>query len=149
MSLAAGLQDQFERMELLVGLLGQERKLLGEGVIDGEALNRLAAEKQQVLTAVSRFEHTRRTAAGQLGYGADPAEDERAAREQGCLRLWQGLLSHARTAARLNHFNGKLIDVRQVGNQRLINELRALSRKELYGPDGHARSSRQRVSSRA
>ena len=65
------------------------------------------------------------------------------------LALWREVRERAREAARLNHFNGKLIDARLIGNQRILNDLHALSRRDLYGPDGQARSARARLSSHA
>lgn len=149
MSLASQLHDQHDRLEHLIGLLGHERDLLGEGRIDGEALGALAAEKQQVLAMLADFEARRRAAHDHLGYSRDAAGDERAVREQGCLDSWQRMRSRARQAAQLNHFNGQLINIRLAGNQRLINDLRALAGKDLYGPDGQARGGDNRIASQA
>lgn len=149
MSLAAHLRDQHDRLDQLIGLLARERDLLGEGTIDGEALGALAAEKQQVLDALADGEDRLRAVHAGHGYSADPAGDERAAREQGCLESWQRMRSRARQAAQINHFNGQLIGIRLTSNQRLLNDLHALAGKGLYGPDGQARGGDNRIASQA
>lgn len=149
MSLAAHLRDQHDRLDQLIGLLARERSLLGEGTIDGEALGALAAEKQQVLGALADGDDRRRAAHAGQGYGVDAAGDECAAREQGCLESWQQMRGRARQAAELNRFNGQLINIRLTSNQRLLNDLRALAGKDLYGPDGQARGGDNRIASQA
>jgi flagella synthesis protein FlgN len=149
MSLAAHLRDQHDRLDQLIGLLGRERELLGEGTIDGDALGALAAEKQQVLGALAEGEERRR--ATQAGHGCSPdtTGEERAAREQGCLESWQSMRGRAMQAAQLNHFNGLLINIRLTSNQRLLNDLHALAGRGLYGPDGQARGGNNRIASQA
>ena len=149
MSLAAHLRDQHDRLDQLIGLLGRERDLLGDGTIDGEALGMLAAEKQRVLDALAEGEDRRHAAHAGQGYSADAPGDERAAREQGCLESWQQMHGRARQAAQLNHFNGQLITIRLTSNQRLLNDLHALVGKGLYGPDGQARGGDNRIASQA
>ena len=149
MSLAAHLRDQHDRLDQLIGLLARERNLLGEGTIDGEALGALAAEKQRVLDALAEGEERHRTAQASPGHEASAAGDERAAREQRCLESWQQMRARARQAAQLNRFNGQLINVRLTSNQRLLNDLRALAGKDLYGPDGQARGGDNRIASQA
>ncbi len=148
MTLAAHLRDQHERLDQLIGLLARERDLLGEGTIDGEALAALAAEKQQVLNALAEGENRCRTQEGR-GASADAANEEHAAREQGCLEPWRQMRGLARYAAQLNRFNGQLINIRLTSNQRMLNDLRALSGKDLYGPDGQARGGDNRIASQA
>lgn len=144
MNLAGRLRDQLEHLERLTGLLDEERGMLGEGTVDGNALGQLAREKQRLLLALSDIERERHVESRRSG------KDTRAsAREHGCLALWREVRERAREAARLNHFNGKLIDARLIGNQRILNDLHALSRRDLYGPDGQARSARARLSSHA
>ncbi|HXS05125.1 MAG TPA: flagellar protein FlgN [Rhodanobacter sp.] len=149
MSLASHLHDQHGRLEHLIGLLGRERDLLGEGRIDGEAMGALAVEKHQVLAMLADFEARRRAAHERLGYSRDIAGDERAAREHGCLESWQRMRSRARQAAQLNLFNGQLINIRLTSNQRLLNDLRTLAGKDLYGPDGQTRGGDNRIASQA
>lgn len=143
MTVAARLHAQLDHLEQLLDALARERDLLVAGDVDGRALADVAAEKQGILDALS-------LAAGNDPDGRRHADQgERTAREQGCAELWHHLLDRARHASRVNRFNGKLIDARLVCNQRLINDLHALAHKDLYGPDGHARGSRQRVRSHA
>lgn len=149
MSLAAHLRDQHGRLEQLTALLVRERELLGEGRIDGEALDVLAVEKQQVLSMLADCEERRRTTQVNLGYSRGADGDEPAARDQGCLEAWQRMRDRAREAAQLNQFNGQLINLRLTCNQRLLNGLRALAGKDLYGPDGQARGGDNRIASQA
>lgn len=149
MSLAAHLRDQQDRLEHLIGLLDRERDLLGEGTIDGDALGALAAEKQQVLDALAESDDHRRAVHAAHGYSPDTTGDERAAREQSCLESWQSMRGRALQAARLNHFNGQLLNIRLTSNQRLLNDLHALAGEGLYGPDGQARGGDNRIASQA
>lgn len=149
MSLSVHVRQQKDQLEKLQALLGRERSLLGEGQVDGDALGLLAIEKTAVLTALADAEQQRRTACTRLGYGNDTADDDEAARTQGCRDLWQQVCDGTREAARINHFNGELINVRLSNNQSLLNELQALTGKNLYGPDGQAHGSHARLSSRA
>lgn len=149
MSLAAHLRDQHDRLEQLTVLLVRERELLGEGRIDGEALGTLASEKQQVLSTLAEFEERRRAAQASLGYGRSMDGDERAARDQGCLEAWERMRDRAREAAQINQSNGQLINLRLTCNQRLLNDLRALAGRDLYGPDGQARGGDNRIASQA
>ena len=149
MSLAAHLRSQHGRLEQLTALLVRERELLGEGRIDGQALGALATEKQQVLSTLAESEERRRAAQASLGYGRGADGDEPAARDQGCLEAWERMRDRARDAAQLNQFNGQLINLRLTCNQRLLNDLRALAGKDLYGPDGQARGGDNRIASQA
>jgi flagella synthesis protein FlgN len=149
MNLAKDLRDQHGRLEDLIGLLGRERELLGEGRIDGAALAAVAAEKQQALVALADFEARRRTARERPGRDAEMAGDEQAARAEGCLESWQRMRECARQAAQLNRFNGQLIRIRLTSNQRLLNDLHALAGKDMYGPDGQARGGDNRLASQA
>lgn len=149
MTLAARLQEQHHRLEALLVLLDRERALLSDGTLSGEALEEVATDKQALLTALDEFEQRRRTVRQQLGYPDDASGDEQAAREQGCLELWRTLRARARDAARLNHLNGNLVNLRMTGNQRLLDDLHALAGRDLYGPDGQARGGAARLSSRA
>lgn len=149
----SGLADQLrvehEHLGRLLGLLEDERALLGAGRIDGEALGRLAAAKQATLDAIAQAETQRQALRRQQGRADDAAGDAAAARAHGCLPAWQALHARARTVAARNHFNGELIALRMTSNQRLLNDLRALAGKHLYGPDGQARGSETRLSSEA
>jgi flagellar biosynthesis/type III secretory pathway chaperone len=143
-ALAERLHAECEHLGRLLGLLDDERALLGTGRIDGEALGALATAKQATLDAIADAEAQHRAAAPD----ADP-DIETAARAQGCLPLWRELRTRARAAAGRNRFNGELIALRMTSNQRLLNDLRALAGRHLYGPDGQAHGSETRLSSEA
>ncbi|HEU0277674.1 MAG TPA: flagellar export chaperone FlgN [Rhodanobacteraceae bacterium] len=147
--LADQLHVEHEHLGRLLGLLDDERALLGAGRIDGEALGRLAAAKQATLDAVADAEAQRQALRRRRGHAADAAGDEATARAHDCLPLWHALRERARTVAARNHFNGELIALRMTSNQRLLNDLRTLAGKHLYGPDGQARGSETRLSSEA
>lgn len=146
MNMADDLRDQQRHLDQLVQLLGRERTLLGEGRIDGEALARIAADKQRMLEALAQFGRQ----PGQAGFAAGAQAREDAAREAGCLDAWQALRERAREAARMNQFNGDLIAVRMHSNRRLLNDLGVLAGNTFYGPDGgESRSGRSRLASQA
>jgi flagella synthesis protein FlgN len=148
-TLAAHLREHHDRLGTLLGLLGRERTLLGEGRVDGEALAALAAEKQDVLSELADGEQRGRATWAALGCRDAPDKEEQAARQQGCLELWRQMRGRAREAARLNHFNGELIRVRLTHNQHLLNDLQSLRGRFLYGPDGHTQAANARVVSHA
>lgn len=146
--LADQLHAECGHLGRLLALLEDERALLGAGRVDGAALGRLAAEKQAALDAVANAErqrHAWRKAHAPHAEGGDEA----LAQTHGCLPLWCQLRGHARMAAQRNRFNGELIAMRMTSNQRLLNDLRALAGKHLYGPDGQARGSETRLCSEA
>lgn len=143
------LQDQQVRIEHLIGLLGRERELLGQGTIDGEALGALAIEKQHVLADLADSESRHRDAHAWPDCGTGVADDAHATRGQDCHAQWQQLRDRASEAARLNDFNGQLINLRLTSNQRLLNDLRTLAGADLYGPDGQARAAENRLASKA
>lgn len=147
--LADQLHAECGHLGRLLGLLDDERALLGAGRIDGEALGQLAAAKQATLGAVANAEAQRQALRLQQGRGGTATGDEAMARAHGCLALWRSLRAQARTAARRNQFNGGLIALRMTSNQRLLNDLRALAGSDLYGPDGQPRGSEMRLSSEA
>ncbi|HET7267212.1 MAG TPA: flagellar protein FlgN [Oleiagrimonas sp.] len=149
MSLAVHLREQLNRLEQLQTLLRHERQLLAAGDIDGKALNAVAELKQQLLAAIDRFETHRRQVRDQLGYGSDHAGDEAAASASGCRQLWRDILERTSECARLNAVNGKLVNLRMVDIQRLLNDLNAMVSRNMYGPDGQPRGNDHRVCSRA
>ncbi|MFP1682496.1 flagella synthesis protein FlgN [Alloalcanivorax sp. C16-1] len=149
MSLAARLRDHRARLDDLVALLDQERRLLAAGRVDGEQLARVAARKGERLAELERFEQQRRQVQQRLGYPDDQDGDQRAAADAGCAALWHGILDTARRAARLNRDNGTVIGVRMEHNQRLLNVLQEQAGQRLYGPDGQARGNRRRLDQRA
>lgn len=147
--LADQLHAECGHLGRLLALLDDERRLLGAGRIDGEALGRLAAEKQAALDAVASAEQHRHAWRQRQRPPHDASGDEALARAQGCLPLWRQLRGHARAAAQRNRFNGELIAMRMTSNQRLLNDLRTLAGRHLYGPDGQARGGETRLCSEA
>lgn len=149
MSLAQFLQHQQRRIECLMELLSQERDLLGAGEVNGARLSDIAHSKQRSLEEINFFEQQRRQTLQRLGYRDDRGGDEQAARDAACLHQWQQLTARAGEAAELNRTNGVMIGIRSESNQRLLNTLQEAAGKGLYGPDGRARNSTGKVSSRA
>ncbi|MBN7795853.1 flagellar export chaperone FlgN [Parahaliea mediterranea] len=149
MSLAAHLQGQRARLEHLVSLLREEQQLLARDRVDGERLGHIAGEKQEQLAAIDSFEAQRRAAQQRLGYAQGRAGAEQAAREAGCLPVWQGIDRLAQDAAHLNTLNGELVHMRLDHNQRMLNFLREAAGSHLYGPDGQSRKNQGQVNSRA
>ena len=149
MSLGAALERQRQRIAALEALLNRERQALFEGRVDGELLNRIAADKQEMLDQIERFESQRRQAQHRLGYGEDRDGAARAAADADCLSDWQALLEDAQRTARLNATNGEMIRQRLEQNQRMLNALHEAAGNSLYGPNGQTRPRRGQLSSRA
>lgn len=149
MSLGASLERQRQRIASLETLLNHERQALFEGRVDGELLNSIAADKQEMLAHIERFETQRSQVQQRLGYDAGLAGASKAAADADCLAIWQALLEDAQRTARLNAMNGDMIRQRLEQNQRMLNALREASGNSLYGPDGQAKPRRSQLSSRA
>ncbi|WP_043318894.1 flagella synthesis protein FlgN [Microbulbifer sp. HZ11] len=149
MSLHQFLQQHRQRVEHLTQLLYDERTELSAGTVDGGRLTDIARRKQESLHQLNDLEQQRRTALQRLGYTNDRQGDEQAAREAGCLPLWQDLIALAGEAERLNRANGTVINIRAESNQRLLNALQEAKGKGLYGPDGRARVPNGKIDSRA
>ena len=79
MSLAEHLERHRARLDTLIDLLDDERRLLGDGAVDGDGLARVAQAKQEQFQALERFETQRRQVQRRLGYDDDRAGDARAA----------------------------------------------------------------------
>ena len=148
MCLAEHLERHRTRLDTLIGLLDEERRLLGDGAVDGDGLARVAQAKQEQFQALERFETQRRQVQRRLGYDDDRAGDARAAADAGCTALWASIRERADQAARLNRTNGVLIGIRLEHNQRMLNFIEEAAGKGLYGPDGQARAAGRHVSSR-
>lgn len=149
MSLRESLERQRQRIASLEALLNDERQALFAGRVDGELLNRIAADKQEVLAQVERFETQRSQVQQRLGYDAGLEGAASAASDAGCLPVWQALLEDAQRTARLNAINGDMIRQRLEQNQRMLNALREAAGNSLYGPNGQSEPRRSLVSSRA
>ncbi|MTI50188.1 MAG: flagellar protein FlgN [Alcanivorax sp.] len=148
MSLAEHLERHRSRLDALIDLLDEERRLLGDGGVDGDGLARVAQAKQAQFQALERFETQRRQVQRRLGYDDDRAGDALAASDAGCADLWASIRERADQAARLNRTNGVLIGIRLEHNQRMLNFIEEAAGKGLYGPDGQARAAGGHVSSR-
>lgn len=148
MSLAEHLERHRARLDALIGLLDEERRLLRNGGVDGDGLARVAQAKQEQFQALERFETQRRQVQRRLGYDDDRAGDARAAADAGCAGLWESIRERADQVARLNRTNGLLIGIRLEHNQRMLNFIEEAAGKGLYGPDGQARAAGGHVSSR-
>ncbi|QVL42164.1 MAG: flagellar protein FlgN [Alcanivorax sp.] len=148
MSLAEHLERHRARLDVLIGLLDEERQLLRNGGVDGDGLARVAQAKQEQFQALERFETQRRQVQRRLGYDDDRAGDARAAADAGCAGLWESIRERADQVARLNRTNGLLIGIRLEHNQRMLNFIEEAAGKGLYGPDGQARAAGGHVSSR-
>jgi len=148
MSLAEHLQRHRSRLDTLIGLLDDERRLLGDGGVDGEGLARVARAKHDQFQALEHFENQRRQVQRRLGYQDNRAGDARAAADAGCDALWDTIREQADRAARLNRTNGMLIGIRMAHNQRMLNLIEEAAGKGLYGPDGQARAAGGQVNSR-
>jgi len=148
MSLAEHLERHRARLDTLIDLLDDERRLLGDGAVDGDGLARVAQAKQEQFQALERFETQRRQVQRRLGYDDDRAGDARAAADADCAGLWESIRERADQVARLNRTNGLLIGIRLEHNQRMLNFIEEAAGKGLYGPDGQARAAGGHVSSR-
>jgi flagella synthesis protein FlgN len=56
MSLAEHLERHRARLDTLIDLLDDERRLLGDGAVDGDGLARVAQAKQEQFQALERFD---------------------------------------------------------------------------------------------
>ncbi|RUO35573.1 flagellar protein FlgN [Aliidiomarina shirensis] len=149
MSLENHLKHQLERMQAMETLLKQEQLLLGEGKIDGAALESIAKEKQSLFAELEQSELKRRKAQERLGYSLDREGSEKAATDSSCSELWQELILATENVAHINALNGDLIQHRLQHNQQMLNILRDAGGTSLYGPDGQSNKTIPRVSSKA
>lgn len=152
MSLRQHLTEQVERLEQLQALLEQEQRLLGDGQIDGEKLKSLAEQKQVVQQRIEASESKRLSAQQKLGFSDDAAGARDAAKQAGCIDVWQQLLERTQRVAQLNLLNGELIQHRLHHNQQMLNILRDAAGSggaAMYGADGSQDSTPQRLNSKA
>lgn len=150
MSLAQHISQQIERIEALRQLLEQEQQLLGQGQIDGEQLQAIAMQKQQLQQELNQQEAVRRAAQRKLGYEETAQGAVDAARQAGCQELWSTLLERTQRVAHLNQLNGELIQHRLHHNQHMLNILRdAAGSTATYDAAGQAKITPQRINSKA
>lgn len=152
MSLREHLTAQVERIDQLHALLEEEQKLLGDGKIDGEKLQQLAARKQTLQQAIEQNESKRRAAQQKLGFSNDANGARAAADQAGCADVWQQLLERTQRIAQLNSLNGELIQHRLHHNQQMLNILRDAAGSggtAMYDADGSQTTTPQRINSKA
>ncbi|SDB25755.1 flagella synthesis protein FlgN [Pseudidiomarina indica] len=150
MSLAQHISQQIERIEALQQLLEQEQQILGQGQIDGEQLQAIATQKQELQQQLDRQEAIRRAAQLKLGYEATSQGARQAAAQAGCADLWATLLERTQRVAHLNHLNGELIQHRLHHNQHMLNILRdAAGSAPIYDAAGQSKTTPQRINSKA
>ena len=149
MSLATLLTDQQQRLDALITLLSSVQNLLTQGDIDGDALTKVALEKQTLLTELERIESVRRNVQQRLGY-ADGAKGAReAAANAGCQTAWDSLLEKSERASRMNELTGQMLSVRMKHNQAMLDYIRQIAEKTLYKPDGRNSAQPGRINASA
>lgn len=148
MSLATLLETQRNGLQRLSALLEEECEALAAGQIDGELLQRLAADKQALLTQLEHSEQQRRALQTAGGYDEGDAGARQAAREAGCLDDWDAVRTASERAARRNELAGSMLWMRLKQNQRMLDLIHTLSEKTLYDTQGRTgpRSGRFKVS---
>lgn len=149
MSLSRLLATQQTRMDHLINLMEQEQKLLTQGDIDGEALTRLAEEKQLLLAELDKIEALRRDVQKRLGYPAGHAGAKQAAQDANCQDDWQSLLIKSERVARMNDLTGQMLSLRMKHNQQMLDYIRQIAEKTLYKPDGRNSAQPGRINASA
>lgn len=127
-------------MDSLRQLLQDEQLALVDESLD--SLNKLMADKAQVLQQLSELEAERLRHLNALGCSSDPAGMESFLQQYGNPELQQGwsqLMQASADARELNHTNGLLINRRMSKNQTALNILqRGNNTGALYGPNGQS-----------
>ncbi|MBK5929771.1 flagella synthesis protein FlgN [Halochromatium salexigens] len=148
MGLATLLGTQRDGLQRLTLLLEQECEALTAGNIDGEWLQRIAADKQALLEQLERSEQQRREMQAEHGYAEGDAGARQAARDADCLDDWEAVRAASESAARRNELAGSMLWMRLKHNQRMLDVIHAVSEKTLYDTQGRTgpRSGRLKVS---
>lgn len=149
MKLGGLLGMQYEYLGALVALLEQERQALAVGNIDGELLQRIAADKQTLLEQLEGTEEQRRRTQADLGYPDGAAGAQDAARDAGCLDAWKAVRGASERAARLNELAGSMLTMRLEHNQRMLNLIHAVAEKTLYDTRGRTGAQPGRIDASA
>jgi flagella synthesis protein FlgN len=136
MRLATLLETQRDGLQRLTALLEQECEALAAGQIDGELLQRLAADKQSLLAQLEHSEQQRRALQAEQGYAEGDEGARQAAREADCLDDWSALRAASEYAARRNELAGSMLWMRLKQNQRMLDLIHAISEKTLYDTQG-------------
>ena len=133
------LSQQAPLLEALLTALRQEQNLLLQGEVDGPALEAIADEKRDCLSQLQSLEDQRQSSLQAMGLTATAIDQEQAASQQNCLRLWETIQSTTRQTQHLNQLNGVLIEKRLQHNQRVLHTLRELTSAPVYDADGQSR----------
>lgn len=148
MSLATLLATQRDDLQRLMLLLDQECEALAAGRIDGELLQRIAADKQSLLTQLEHSEQQRKALQAEQGYPEGNAGARQAAHDADCLGDWEALRAASERAAQRNELAGSMLWMRLKQNQRMLDLIHSISEKTLYDTQGRTgpRSGRLDVS---
>ncbi|MBK1703319.1 flagella synthesis protein FlgN [Halochromatium glycolicum] len=138
MSLIRLLRTQYDHLGALISLLEQEREALANGSIDGELLQRLAADKQTLLVDLEQSEQERRAEQAAQGYPEGDAGARRAAADAGCLGAWNAVRASSERAAHLNQLVGAMVTMRLERNRQILDLIHAISEKTLYDTRGRS-----------
>lgn len=148
MSLATLLGTQRDGLQRLTLLVEQECEALAAGTIDGELLQRIAADKQSLLEQLEHSEQQRRALQAEHGYPEGDEGARQAARDADCLDDWNAVRAASEHAARRNELAGSMLWMRLKHNQRMLDLIHSVSEKTLYDTQGRTgpRSGRIKVS---
>lgn len=149
MSLERLLKHQHDALTTLQDLLQDEQALLLAARVDGEALNAVAAQKQEALARLDRLDEARRSGLRKLGYDEGPAGANKAARDLACETSWAAVRELAERVGHLNRVNGTLIHQRMSHNLNALKMLTEMRARTPYGEDGRLAPSRSQISSSA
>ncbi|NEX16965.1 MAG: flagellar protein FlgN [Halochromatium sp.] len=149
MNLASLLGLQYEALGHLIALLDQERQALAMGQIDGDRLQRIAADKQALLEQLEHREQCRRQQQSDLGYADGDAGAQDAARDADCLDQWTLVRSMSERAARLNQLAGAMLTMRLEHNQRMLGLIHTIAEKTLYDTRGRTGAQPGRIDASA
>ncbi|MGR4067888.1 flagellar protein FlgN [Halomonas sp. LR3S48] len=145
MSLTKLLQEQQQRLGGVIELLQQERSVLAEARIDGNALGEIAERKQTLLAKLEASETLRQGVQQRLGYANGAEGARQAAADAGCERAWTHTLELTREAQRLNTLNGKLVELRMEQNTRLLTFMHQAAEKTVYRASGRVAAQSGRI----
>ncbi|NBC49198.1 MAG: flagellar protein FlgN [Gammaproteobacteria bacterium] len=140
MRLISLLRAQYDRLSALTSLLEQEREALANGSIDGELLQRIAADKQTLLVDLEQSEQERRTEQTAQGYPEGDAGARQAAADAGCLGAWNAVRGASERAAHLNELVGAMVTMRLQHNRKMLDLIHTISEKTLYDTRGRSRA---------
>jgi len=149
MKLAYLLGLQYDDLGALIALLDQERQALAVGRIDGDLLQRIAADKQALLEQLEQREQDRRQQQSDLGYADGDSGAQDAARDADCLDQWTLVRGMSERAARLNQLAGTMLTMRLEHNQRMLDLIHTVAEKTLYDTRGRTGAQPGRIDASA